>query len=153
MHFEDIQTYVIEPTLREMELLSPAGVEMVLHTGLVESNFERLHQVGGPALSPYQIEPATHDDHWENYLKHRPELAKRVLEASNVRSPSLFSLTSNLAYATAMCRIHYLRVSEPLPPLGDIRAQGKYWKEHYNTYLGAGTVDKFVRTVTYRKGR
>ncbi len=39
----------------------------------------------------------------------------------------------NLAYATAMCRVHYLRVPRPLPDAGAVRAMGEYWKRHYNT--------------------
>ena len=53
-------------------------------------------------------------------------------------------LVWNLAYATAMCRVHYLRVPRPLPDPGDIRAMGEYWKRHYNTPQGRGTADEFV---------
>ncbi len=50
----------------------------------------------------------------------------------------------NLAYATAMCRVYYIRVPHPLPDAGDVRAMGEYWKRHYNTPQGRGTVDEFV---------
>jgi len=43
-----------------------------------------------------------------------------------------------------MCRMHYYRKSEPLPESDDVRALGEYWKKHYNTVKGKGTVDEFV---------
>ena len=60
----------------------------------------------------------------------------------------------NLGYATAMCRVHYRRVLEPLPGADDIPGLAEYWKQHYNTPLGRGTVgefaDKFERYVIRR---
>jgi hypothetical protein len=44
---------------------------------------------------------------------------------------------TNLAHATAMCRVHDRRAPEPLPPAGDLEAQAAYWKAHYNTAAGA----------------
>jgi hypothetical protein len=29
-------------------------------------------------------------------------------------------------------------------PVGDVDALGAYWKRHYNTRLGRGTVERFV---------
>jgi hypothetical protein len=50
----------------------------------------------------------------------------------------------NDRYAAAMCRIRYLRVPAPLPAPDDIQAMANYWKEHYNTPLGAGTPEEFL---------
>lgn len=47
-------------------------------------------------------------------------------------------------YAAMMCRIHYRRVSEPLPAAGDLPAQAAYWKKWYNTELGAGTEAEYI---------
>jgi hypothetical protein len=44
-----------------------------------------------------------------------------------------------------MCRIHYLRVPEVLPAANDWPGFAAYWKNHYNTWLGAGTVDGFLQ--------
>jgi hypothetical protein len=41
-----------------------------------------------------------------------------------------------------MCRLHYRRVAEPLPAAKDTEAMAAYWKAHYNTPLGKGTVEK-----------
>ena len=58
-------------------------------------------------------------------------------------------LATDLAYACAMARIHYLRKPEPLPAHDDIEGLARYWKEHYNTFLGKGTVEEFVHN--YRR--
>jgi hypothetical protein len=48
----------------------------------------------------------------------------------------------NLYYATLMARAKYLTKPEPLPNHHDALGMAEYYKEHYNTYLGATTVDK-----------
>ena len=48
--------------------------------------------------------------------------------------------------ACAMARVLYYRRPEKLPPADDAEAMGQYWKAHYNTEEGAGTVPSFVLT-------
>ena len=45
--------------------------------------------------------------------------------------------------AAGICRLHYFRVKAPLPALYDVDGRAAYWKAHYNTPLGAGTVEEF----------
>ena len=52
--------------------------------------------------------------------------------------------STNLMYGAAVCRLCYYRKAEALPEAGDIEGQGQYWKTHYNTPLGKGTVTKYV---------
>ena len=44
--------------------------------------------------------------------------------------------------AVMFCRLHYLRVNQPIPET--ICEQAAYWKQYYNTKYGAGTVDKYL---------
>ncbi len=44
-----------------------------------------------------------------------------------------------------MFRVHYIRIPRPLHDPGDVHAMGEYWKRHYNTPQGRGTVDEFVQ--------
>jgi hypothetical protein len=53
-------------------------------------------------------------------------------------------LANDLAYQTAMTRIHYLRVPSPLPAPDDLPALADYWKRHYNTYRGSGHPSEFI---------
>ena len=67
-----------------------------------------------------------------------------------LRAPNLSmdeNLATNLMYGAAVCRLCYYRKAEALPEAGDIEGQGQYWKQHYNTPLGKGTVTKYVYKV------
>ena len=48
----------------------------------------------------------------------------------------------------AVCRLCYYRKPDALPEAGDIEGQAAFWKQHYNTPLGKGTVTKYVYKVS-----
>jgi hypothetical protein len=140
-HFREL---VVRPTIIGMGSWSPAAENLLMGTAIQESGLRSLKQIGGgPALGVFQMEPSTHDDIWMNYLNARDDLKYKVLEWHKSKvDPSV--MTWNLAYATAMARVHYLRVPAPLPAESDIQGLGEYWKKYYNTPAGAGTSDEFV---------
>ncbi len=136
---------IVRPVLRAIRGEGRAAENLVLGTALQESNLRYLRQLGaGPARGIYQMEPATHDDIWDNYLRYRAELRDVVSEFEVPGQDRHDQLVWNLDYATVMCRVHYRRVLEPLPGGDDIRGLAAYWKQHYHTPLGRGTVDEFV---------
>ena len=93
------------------------------------------------------MEPATHNDIWDNFLKYRPELAKAISELmSSTGTDKLVELEKDDKYACAMARAHYLRARGLLPKAGDVEAMAKYWKDHYNTNHknAKGTPEKYV---------
>lgn len=140
------------PALGRIPLCSAAAGELLLGTAIVESDLLHRKQLGdGPARSLFQMEPLTHDDIWNNYLKYHPELGKAI--ASLMKSPDkLLALEhENQQYACAMARAHYARVKWHLPEAGDVEAMAKYWKKHYNTEPdksgkggGKGTTEKYI---------
>ena len=135
--------HVIRPVLQQLDLWSEPAERLLLGTACVESDCGRyLVQLGGPALGIYQMEPATHDDIWENFLIGKANLLGRVKQYMPVQWTEQTLLIGNLYYATAMCRIHYLRVTAPIPV--SLPEQAEYWKEHYNTHLGKGRVDDYI---------
>ena len=138
---------ILRPALTVIGYHSDAAEELVLGTALQESRLTYIKQLGsGPALGVFQMEPATHDDIWENWLAYKDDVAEKLLTLAapnNGEHPSANELIGNLWYAAAMCRIHYVRRPEALPEAGDVPGQAAYWKEHYNTYLGAGTEDEY----------
>jgi hypothetical protein len=89
------------------------------------------------------MEPATHDDIWTNFLAYQPKFAERLVGTGVKKSAE--AMIGDLWYAAGMCRLHYYRVKEALPAAGDIAAQAAYWKKYYNTPLGKGTVDEYLR--------
>jgi len=137
--------YVIQPTLAHLELGGRAAEELLLGTAIQESRLTYLHQLGaGPAEGVFQMEPATYRDIWTNYLAYKQDLAKKVNELSLLGPGSIDQICGNMYYAAAMCRVHYLRVPKALPEAGDLEGQADYWKEYYNTFLGAGTVEEYI---------
>ncbi len=136
---------VIAPTLAQIGLDSKAAEELLLGTALQESELIHRRQIGGgPGLGYYQMEPATHDDIWDNYLKYHKALAAKIEALVAPSKDRLTALEMNDRYATAMARVLYLRAPAPLPPAGDIEAMAQYWKRYYNTPLGAGKPEQFV---------
>lgn len=135
---------VIRPTNRALQLWTQAADELVLGTACQESGCGRyLVQLGGgPALGIFQMEPATFNDH-HAWLRHRPLLKARVAALTQDVNDA-HEMVWNLRFAAAMCRIHYYRRREPLPTAGNIAGQAQYWKQYYNTYQGAGTVQQYV---------
>lgn len=100
-----------------------------------------LVQLGnGPALGICQMEPATHKDIWDNYLRYRQNIVKKLLDFTVDRTES--ELIWNLKYSVAMCRIHYLRVPEKIP--NNLEGWARYWKRSYNSHLGKGTEQEFI---------
>ena len=156
MHPEHLLTFVILPTLSYMgeKFNTPAAQQLLLATAAQESHCGHfLHQIGGPAVGIYQIEPATFDDLEENYLKYEPSIARKVNELA--RSPALTrkpggeihdktsQLIGDLHYATAVARAQYYRFSEKLPEFDDFEAMWSYYKRYWNTDRGAATRGEF----------
>ena len=136
--------HVICPAIDSVGLYSAEAAVLLLGTAAVESHCGTyLKQIGGgPALGVFQMEPATHDDIIANFLAYRAGLMRAV--GATVLRTSAAEMTGNLTYAAIMARLHYRRVPEPLPNRHLVKAQGEYWKQHYNTPEGAGSVRKYI---------
>jgi len=138
---------LIADTLEEIGLYSEDAVNLLMGTAAQESGFGTyLKQLkNGPALGVFQMEPTTFKDILEKYLKHKKNLYCRVYDALGYdfvpNDPEL--LVYNLKFAIIMARIHYRRVPEPLP--NDLSGYAKYYKKYYNTHLGKGTEEEFIR--------
>ncbi len=142
LNVAQFREYIVQPTLIRLGLHSLSAEQLLIGTALTESGLKFLHQVGGgPAQGVYQMEPDTEQDIWDNYLVYRNSLAKRI---SGIMSGMPNNLIGNLYYATAMCRIHYLRVKEKLPDADNIEDMANYWKKHYNTPEGKGEIIDFT---------
>lgn len=140
---------VIRPVLRDMAQVNPklhsvAAEILLLGTALVESDLSYIKQLeNGPAEGFYQMEPATTDDIWDNYLRYKKPLRQNVgmwmIPENKIDRRD--QMDGNVFYATAIARVHYWRVSEPMPNEKDIMGLARYYKKHYNTHLGKSTVE------------
>ena len=145
---EQFARLVVRPALETLELWSPAAERLVLGTALTESNLDYIEQLGGgPALGYFQMEPATADDIWKNYLWYRSELLWKVMVLSVSDIDRTAQLAGNAYFGAALCRVHYYRVPAALPAVDDSAGLADYWKRYYNTSKGAGTPEHFLRAL------
>ncbi|HLN23837.1 MAG TPA: hypothetical protein VK558_07620 [Patescibacteria group bacterium] len=141
-----LRDQVVRPALQAIGLWSAAAEELLLGTVLQESGGGHyLHQEGtGPAVGICQMEPATHDDIWANFLAHQPDLAQMMTRLTLPGVSRLQQLGGNLYYAVAMARVLYHRISAPLPAAGDLDGQAAYYKRYYNTAGGAASTAQYL---------
>lgn len=139
-----LREHVIVPALQAIDLYSPTAADLVLGTACQESQCGHyLTQLGaGPARGIFQMEPATHDDIWQNFVAYKPYLREGLKGISLTQEAD--EMRWNLLYAAAMCRVHYFRVKAALPIVGNLRGQASYWKRFYNTEAGKGTVQEYI---------
>lgn len=139
---DQFRVEVVRPVITTLGLYSRAAENLLVGTALTESGLCYLRQIKGPAVGVFQMEPATHDDIWANYLTGHQGLATLVkgFQLSYWGDVSAAQMAGNLYYAAAMCRVHYRRVKAPLPKEDDAQGMAKYWKMFYNTLRGKGTV-------------
>ena len=159
--FHQFKEHVVIPTLKYLEdeiPFSDEAVDLLMMTCAHESKGGRfLRQLGMEgdrgAFGVYQMEVATHDDIYDHFLTSRERLECLVLCLSYDLEDEMNcfglgeQLITNLAYATAMARVHYWRVKEPLPSkddMGYLDKLGKYAKRYYNTHEGKATASKYV---------
>jgi hypothetical protein len=148
---DHFRRFIVTPALQELsfDMCSPAAVELLVGTALIESRLELLKQGRerpgdgeGVALGLYQIEPRSHDDLWLNYLAYQPQIRAAF---SIYRQQPSSRLITDLAYATKIARLIYWRSPKPLPNAGDLNGLAQMWKQVYNTMMGAGDPNDFVR--------
>lgn len=150
IHPGHLRQFVIRPTLEHLGLWSESAENLVFGTIAQESvigNVHYLKQQVGPALGIGQVEPATHEDNWINYLRYRMgerKIGSRVArfvpdwawDTGNLidgfKIPSHLLLITSLEYNVAQCRIKYFRVPEKLPHHEDLEGLACYWDEYYN---------------------
>jgi hypothetical protein len=114
------------------------AVNLLLLTAAQESHMGTyIEQVGGPALGIFQMEPNTHDDIYANFVKYKDTLGDYL--KYTFKDCTAERLRYDLRYQIVMARLHYYRVPEALPDADDDWGLAHYWKDHYNTHLGAGT--------------
>ena len=132
---------IIRPTLLYLgnRYASVEAEQLLLGTALQESGgFKWRKQLGGgPALSYYQIEPATMYDRY----KYSTVVRTKVDALRNGQS-KLYALQYNDRFATALARMIYYSKPGKIP--SDPDGQASYWKRYYNTYSGAGTISEYM---------
>ncbi len=150
---------LIKDTLQKMGMWSQEAEELVFLTGMVESGYDYIYQIGsGIARSFWQVESATSKDCIDNYLKFRKKKLEIVCDIMDVEPDRLLSMSDedlkhllwgNIYAGIIFCRIKYWRVPKKIP--FELEEMARYWKAYYNTEGGAGTVTHFLEKAEKRK--
>lgn len=151
MNVVQFRDEILTPVLKSFDdfsFYSPGAVNLLLGTVAAESSAshfaEYVKQIRGPAVSIFQMEPDTLDDIYNNYLRYRPELRRRVDALVDKNHSLADQMKWNMALAIVMARIHYRRVPKALPHHEDVEGMADYYKQYYNTVLGGSSTEKFI---------
>jgi len=149
---------IIRSTLRRLNMWSEDAEELVFLTGLVESGYNYISQIGsGVARSFWQVEPATAFDTVNNYLIYRDSKMERVADCLMLDPVALKVmddteleelLWGNIYAGILFCRLKYWRVPKPIPSTVDGKAN--YWLKYYNAG-GKGSIGHFMEMAETRK--
>jgi len=146
MQLKEIKDLIIRPALDLAGLWSPGAENLLIGTGLVESGFQYLKQIDGPALSWFMIEPKTHE-YLKGFLKQHinRSLSDRILSACFLAVyPDDNALVWNLRYSCLMARIKYYSTPCKIPDPEDFDSLTKTYLKYYNTSLGKSTYEKSI---------
>lgn len=151
---EDLVFNIIYPACKQIDAVCPSSIALLAGTGAVESNVGEylvqttfkygsdLHSFGG-GLGPFQNQANDHDDAIKNFFPGNSQLAAKAHAWLGLFDAT--RMATDMIYAAMFCRIHYLRCKQPLPDPQDVLGLANYWKENYNSSLGAGTASRFVQ--------
>jgi hypothetical protein len=118
---------------------------LLVATAAQETQFGlHLHQTGaGPALGVFQVEPATLDDLWRNFItgnaRFKPALDACMVPGIDPKDQIMW----NLKFSAVVARLNYYRVKEPLPTSVSFDTLWHYYKKYWNSDLGAATESSF----------
>jgi hypothetical protein len=147
---------LIKGTIYDIGLWSEEAEQLVYETGMVESRYTYLRQLGGGvARSFFQVEPFTARDNIQNFCRYRNTLMEKLSNVCHIDTNHLLSLIEldyfgllegNIKFAICMARIKYRRVPKKLPPLNDKEARAKYWLKYYNAG-GKGSIEHYLKSI------
>lgn len=144
--------HIIRPVLSAFGAVQPrlhtrAAEQLMLGTALKESGLQDLVQRRcGPAVSMFQIEPATFDWVWRQVILERnPRLGAALGRFLFQGIAPADQLAGNQHLACGIARIRYWTVTEPLPAAGDVEGLARYWGAHYQTDSIPAQMREWVR--------
>lgn len=163
IYIPHLKHLLVKPSLEFIGLGGTRAINLVTGSFLAEGysgGTTYLKQLGsGPAVGAMQMEPATYNDIWKNFLSSSKRTGLAVLlkqlagdwntDANGIPKPEV--MTGCIFFAAAMCRVHYLRVPTAIPEATEAQALSNYHKKHYNTAFGkadpVANKDRFQQAI------
>ncbi len=129
---EQIQQYrsLIKRVITRMGMYSEKAEDLVLGTGLYESQYRYIRQIGsGIAKSFWQVETATAQDNIKSYLKYRQSRARMCASAALVPSQ----------YVSEGIKDEEVGIASGL------EGQAHYYKKYYNSAEGKASEEEYIK--------
>jgi len=162
MNAQQLHDHIIKPTLKYMggRYNSVEARFLLLCTAAIESDCGHfIKQVGGPALGIWQIEPATHNDIWQNCDALKSDFGQVIRNLAPLYSKLADNdLIDAPKYACAMARLKYSMTPKALPAYNggtdlDLDMFYRYYKTYYHgvdhngNELGRSTLSKWRSSI------
>jgi hypothetical protein len=147
-NIKQFKSLIVRPALRYLNAWTESAEKLLILTCAQESlGGTYLAQAGGgPAIGAYQMEEATYNDIWVNFIPNRPGLTEKAIQSvCMTRKPPFMAMAHNVFYATVMARIFYLRIDDELPNSDDLEGIAKYYKVFWNSRLGKATEEDAIK--------
>lgn len=155
MKQDDFKKLIVIPTLvylssYDKRMHNKGSEDLLCGTSIVESSLTHTKQIGGVALSLFQVEPNTLTDIYKSYLYYRTDLKQLIdglLWGEATDQNRLRNLEINQHYACAIARLVYWRSPMSVPQFNgeDIYLYATelayMHKKAYNTDLGKTNLD------------
>jgi hypothetical protein len=124
------------------------AVPLLLGTVAQESAFTYTRQIGGgPARGFIQMEPATEQSLWGDFLAYHEDMATYVTRRCGRGGPDEGALEYDMVYGLLLARtLYFWRDTQALPLADDLEQQAALWKRCYNTPAGAGTEAQYIES-------
>ncbi len=117
---------------------------LLIETALVESDMG-VYKYNNGNYGYYQIRGTTGKELLSELKKSHPDIYKIVINYHNPKWSIKDNLTNNFEFATAMCVAYYCtKIKDPAKDLNSLEKRAKIWKKYYNTYAGAGSINKYI---------
>ena len=117
------------------------AVELLLETAAAETGMGSVRdRTTGAGMGLTQFDQLPFED-----IKRRSMSKRYAIEETlkiDISLVAWYDLRYNAFLSLLFTRLHYRLRPEPIPATREGRAE--YWKQHYNTYAGAGTVSHYI---------
>lgn len=115
--------------------------EMIIETAITETGLGQIEdKTVGAGMGLTQFDDKPFQDIRDRSIKLRPKILKELkIDISLVEWDDL---RYNQFLSLLFTRLHYWLKGDPIP--ATIEERAKYWKQHYNTVQGKGTVEHYL---------
>lgn len=128
-----LRELIIKPVLKDLVLYSEDAEELILYTYTIQNPKETfLKHNNDKTLGIYLMSPKIYNDLWQNYIySHMQFLLLLTSNFDCIRMPSEERLIYDLRFATAMTRLFYARIKDPIPSKTEPLAVWQYYNNHF----------------------